>query len=228
MLESEGFVRPGVVIDHGLALSRQDFQSMARMNVGLVWSPRSNISLYGVTTDVLAAKQEGVTTALSPDWSPSGSDGMLEELKYAATWNAGQVSSVFDDSDLVKMATTIPAALAGVGDKIGSLREGFYADVLVIKGEVTLPFHQITHSDPVNVRLVVVNGMPLYGDLDLMNRLLPGNQVESLRICGSDKGLHLNGGGISWKQAVASLNSALNSWGTQLSELFPCQGTNQN
>jgi hypothetical protein len=50
-----------------------------------------------------------VKIALAPDWSPSGSDGMIEELKYAATGNASQVSPVFDNAELAKMATAIPA-----------------------------------------------------------------------------------------------------------------------
>jgi hypothetical protein len=34
---------------------------------------------------------------------------MIEELKYGATWNTSQVPPVFDDTELAKMATAIPA-----------------------------------------------------------------------------------------------------------------------
>src|SRR5207253_1274694 len=42
-----------------------------RSKVGLIWSPRSNIELYGDTTDVRTAKRMCVKIALAPDWSPT-------------------------------------------------------------------------------------------------------------------------------------------------------------
>ncbi len=105
MFKKQGFLRKGVTIIHGVALSKREFKDMAGQGVGLVWSPRSNVELYGFTTDVLAAKNEKVTIALAPDWSPSGSNGMLEEMKYAAVWNAGNIDPdtnkpVFQDSEI--------------------------------------------------------------------------------------------------------------------------------
>ncbi len=76
---NDGFLRPGVSVIHGVALGKDEFKQMATATVGLIWSPRSNIELYGATTDVRSAKDAGVKIALAPDWSPSGSDGLLEE-----------------------------------------------------------------------------------------------------------------------------------------------------
>ncbi len=79
MLAARGFLRPGVVVIHGVALDYDDYLQMAANRVGLVWSPHSNFALYGQTADVAAAKDAGVTIALARDWSPSGSSCMLEE-----------------------------------------------------------------------------------------------------------------------------------------------------
>ena len=49
----------------------------------MVWSPFSNLLLYGGTADVARARQEGVLMALGPDWSPTGSKNLLAELKVA-------------------------------------------------------------------------------------------------------------------------------------------------
>ena len=55
-----------------------------RENSGsMVWSPFSNLLLYGGTSDVARARQEGVVMALGPDWSPTGSKNLLAELKVA-------------------------------------------------------------------------------------------------------------------------------------------------
>jgi 5-methylthioadenosine/S-adenosylhomocysteine deaminase len=82
MFAAHGYLRPGVNIIHGVGLRAGQFQQMTAHGVGLIWSPRSNIELYGTTTDVAAAKSAGVMLALAPDWSPSGSTGMLAELAY--------------------------------------------------------------------------------------------------------------------------------------------------
>jgi 5-methylthioadenosine/S-adenosylhomocysteine deaminase len=230
----DGFLHSGVSVIHGVALGRPEFVQMADASVGLIWSPRSNIELYGSTTDVRSAKQAGVKIALAPDWSPSGSDGLLEELKYAATWNASQVPPVFDDEELVKMATAIPAQLAGLDQRIGSISKGLYADLLLIKKHGVDGYPALLHSSAADVRLVIIGGVPVYGDSDLMSRLLPGRSLESIVICGVPKSLFIQGEqGIpetqkSLKQMSEELTAILAPWGTSLAELAPCVGTNLN
>jgi 5-methylthioadenosine/S-adenosylhomocysteine deaminase len=234
MLERIGLAHSGVSIVHGTALGRAEFREMASRRMGLVWSPRSNVELYGATTDVRTAKEEGVRIALAPDWSPSGSDGMLEELTYAATWNAGQKPPVFDDAELVRMVTSVPAQLAGVDEKIGALKEGLYADILVVGERGDSPYRTLLQSNAKDVRLVLVGGVALYGDLELMERLVPRTQLERATICGKDVALHIETRSTStstvksWKEISASLGAALNAWGSELSEIAVCKGTNRN
>jgi len=73
---------------------------MKSSNVGLIWSPRSNDELYGSTTNIAAARLAKVDIAIAPDWSPSGSAGMLQEMGYA--YRHYGVSS----DELVAMATS--------------------------------------------------------------------------------------------------------------------------
>lgn len=230
----DGFLRPGVSIIHGVAFGKTEFIQMAAASVGLIWSPRSNIELYGATTDVRSAKKAGVKVALAPDWSPSGSDGMIEELNYAANWNALQVPPVFDDAELVRMATVVPARLVGADKQIGSIAKGLYADLLLIRKTGTDPYRALLHLSPTDVRLVMVGGVPIYGDPDLMERLLPGRQLEIVAVCGKSKAIYIEPQkGIpesqkSLAQISEELGSKLASWGTSLAQLAPCQGTNLN
>lgn len=60
-----------------------------------------------------------VTIALAPDWSPTGSAGMLQELLFVADWN--QHNKVFQDGELVEMTTSTPAEIAGLGNELGTL-----------------------------------------------------------------------------------------------------------
>jgi 5-methylthioadenosine/S-adenosylhomocysteine deaminase len=230
----DGFLRAGVSFIHGVAFNAEDFTQMAKAGVGLIWSPRSNIELYGSTTDVHSAKSAGVKMALAPDWSPTGSDGMIEELKYAATWNAAQYPPVFSAAELVNMATVLPAQLAAADKQIGSLAKGMYADLLLIRKRGTDPYQALVQAAPTDVRLVVIGGVPVYGDPDLMDKLLPGRNLERLTVCGVPKALHMEPQpGIpetakTFKQISEELSSKLAEWGTSLSELAPCQGPDLN
>ena len=71
MLKGRGLLRPGVSLIHGVAITPERFREMAANGVGLIWSPRSNVELYGDTANVAAAKAAGVKMALAPDWSPT-------------------------------------------------------------------------------------------------------------------------------------------------------------
>jgi hypothetical protein len=229
MFQSQGMLQKGVSIIHGVALGRSQFKLMASHGVGLIWSPRSNIELYGSTTDVATAKQEGVTIAIAPDWSPSGSDGMIQELKYVATWNEGQNPAVFSDAELVAMATSIPAKLARLDDKIGSIRKGLYADLLLIKKSDVNPLQALLRANPADVRLVIINGVSVYGDNDLMNKFPPRHLLQPLNLCGVDKSLYIEPAPDvpdSWKEMTEYLKGKLNRWGSDLAPLTTCSGTN--
>lgn len=224
MIKAQGFLVPGVSFIHAVALGPAQFQEMASHGVGLIWSPRSNMELYDGTTDVSAAKRAGVTIALSPDWSPSGSDGMIQELKYAAAWNAKHSPKIFEDTELVKMATLYPAQLAGLSDKIGTLTRGRYADLLLVRQNGRDPYAALINASPADIRLVVVGGQPVYGDVDLMEKLVPAGQVESLgSICGKAKALNQGSNPRkTWRETSEQLASALKQWNIRLSDLTEC------
>jgi hypothetical protein len=109
---------PTLIGIHATALTADDFAVLAAHGVGIVWSPLSNLLLYGGTADVAAAQAAGVRVALGGDWSPSGSKNLLGELKAARAAAPEQVRDV----DLIAMATRTPAALLGWKGRSACLR----------------------------------------------------------------------------------------------------------
>ncbi len=190
ILQGRGLLKPGVSVIHATALTPPNFAAMAKAGVGLIWAPRSNIELYGDTTNVAAAKAANVTIAIAPDWSPTGSVGLLGELNYASQWNKTQPSSIFSDRDLVTMATVNPATMVGLQDQIGSLAPSHAADLIVIRdtGKTTGKdaYWTLTHATPEDLELVMIGGQATYGDPQLMHQLFKGPD-ETLHICGVEK-----------------------------------------
>ncbi|WP_437599982.1 DUF4215 domain-containing protein [Sorangium sp. So ce590] len=70
---------------HGIGLTAPDYAAMAAKGTALIWSPRSNITLYGDTAVVTAAARLGVQIALGTDWIATGSMNLLRELRCASS-----------------------------------------------------------------------------------------------------------------------------------------------
>src|SRR5262249_838975 len=118
---------------HCVALTPADFAIMAQRGASMVWSPLSNLLLYGQTADVAAAKRAGLRIGLGADWPTTGSRNLLGELK-AAKAHSDVLGGAFSDEELVAMATVNPARMLGWSRVLGSLEPGKYADVVVFDG----------------------------------------------------------------------------------------------
>lgn len=110
---------------HGVGIPSKDFPDLAKKNIGLIWSPFSNLILYSQTLDVANALKSGVTVALGSDWVPTGTKSVLEEVKVARNYivkdfdkenllaafsgNTGKMEQV--DEQLFKMMTENPAKM---------------------------------------------------------------------------------------------------------------------
>lgn len=182
---------PSLVAIHANGLEPDDFDVLHDNGVGIVWSPLSNLLLYGGTTNVAAAHAKKVPIALGSDWSPSGSRNLLAELKIARIVNAALTPSPFKDRDLVAMATRTPATILGWQDAIGSLAEGQFADLLVVAGTGGDPYDHLLRARERDLALVVVDGVARFGRPALMHALDPGATFEPVRIGGLQRRLHL-------------------------------------
>ena len=116
---------------HGVATNREDYRAIRELDVTLVWSPRSNLALYGETLDIAGALQHDVRIALSTDWSPSGSFNMREEVECARKV-AEQADAGLSSEGLWRMATLHGAYALGVDDEFGAISPGLRADLMLI------------------------------------------------------------------------------------------------
>ena len=165
--------RNGVITDktgivHCLGCSTPQFARMAEVEADLIWSPRSNIDLYGETADVTTAHALGVTIALGVDWTPSGSLNLLGELQCAAHLNDRYYDHAFSDVELVAMATVNGAIAMNLDDQLGRVAPGYLADLAVFSGDRTRPYRALLDAHAQDVRLVIVGGRAIYGDAPLL------------------------------------------------------------
>lgn len=179
---------PSLAGIHCAALQAGDFQVLATNKASMVWSPFSNLLLYGGTADVKAAKAAGVTIGIGPDWAPSGSKNILGELKVAK-WVSDSEGGIFTDVEIVAMATSTAVKILGWQNELGSLESGKRADLVVVEGVGGDPYAQLIAATEKSVRLVVINGTPRYGDPDLMSA--SGGSGETVTIAGRARRMNL-------------------------------------
>jgi 5-methylthioadenosine/S-adenosylhomocysteine deaminase len=218
-LISKGLLTDTTVIIHGNGLEPDDFVAMRAassirldrtgdgLGAKLVWSPLSNLLLYGQTAFVYQALGAGVVVSLGTDWSPSGSRNLLDELKIAdialrdrrllgadrdlvpslsitgKTENARQAAEVALDKLLVEMVTTNPMKTLRWTNEVGSIEPGKFADLVLItktkhpssEDLPDSPYRNLIDATEEDVRLVIVNGEPLSGDVAIMATLKGGD-----------------------------------------------------
>jgi cytosine/adenosine deaminase-related metal-dependent hydrolase len=194
---------------HAAGLLAEDFEVLARHGGSMVWSPLSNLLLYGATARVDAARAAGLRIGLGSDWSPSGSKNLLGELKVAWLVSQHLLGGLFDARDLVAMATREAAAILKWLPALGSLEAGKRADLFVLNGRGGDPYEALIRARETDIRLVMINGVARYGMPALMEDLgAAGDGSEPLSVGGRRRRLNLAQDGGDPDVARSSLREA--------------------
>jgi len=207
-------ISPQLTGIHCAALQPEDFAVMGALGGAMVWSPMSNLLLYGATANIRAAIDAGVRIGIGSDWSPSGSKNLLGELKVA--WLVAQQVGGLTKQDIIAMATRTAARILGWGAALGTLEPGKRADLLVVRGTSADPYDLLIRAKESDISLVVINGVPRFGRNPLMTSL--NAKGESLTIDGEQRMVFLKQdtqdplvGAIKLAQAASALEDALST-----------------
>lgn len=220
-LEKRNFLAPQTVLVHGVALGEKEFARMAPLGAALVWSPRSNFELYGETLDVRGALRHGIPVAIAPDWAPTGSINMLEELRYARDYSRRALGDAIKAKQLFEMATLVPARIAKVDGEIGSLVPGKRADLFLLRNRGADPYETLAAAPVTDIRLVMIEGVPVFGEEDRLGRLRV-TTTEALGICGELRALNVASLADRFSGVVARLAERLQRTNVRLGPLADC------
>ena len=204
---------PELNLVHGVPLGASEYQQMGAVGASLIWSPTSNLLLYGETADVAAAKAAGVNILLAPDWSPSGTKSPLHELKMADWLDENRLGNIFTDYEQVEMVTTNVVDGIGWTSDVGRIQTGLAADLVVIDSFHSNPYRNLIEALDPDVSLTIVGGLPIYGDVNLMTQL-NGDDKEVITWNGMTKALDVTFMGVddgeqTWAEIEAGLEMAL-------------------
>lgn len=212
---------PATNVIHGSALDVDQLHQLADAGSRLVWSPQSNLRLYGQTTLAGEALAAGLPVALGADWLPSGSLSLLHEMKVARRELAQQGHPIAA-ADLVAMVTSVAARVAGLDAHLGVLAPGRVADLVVLERHHPDPYENVCLAEPSWVELVSIGGDITYARADWFEALsgsAQGTTIENLTAWG--KPMRLDTG---FQQAGGSAAPSLSAIRALLTAAYPPVG----
>lgn len=185
-LENIDFFSSHVIAAHVVWATEEEIDILAKRKVGVIHNPTSNTKIASGIAPIAKYLDSGIVVGLGTDGAATNNDlDLWEEMRLAAYL---QKVSTLDPTVLparvvLEMATKRGAEAIGLGDQIGSLREGLRADLIQvgIKNAHQLPMYDVeshlaycTHAS--DVRRVFVDGTCLYDE-----REFSSIDTESLR-----------------------------------------------
>ena len=186
----DGSYRGTGLLIHAVALNDTELIEVADTDSKVVWSPSSNMVLYGQTADIGRMLELGITVGIGPDWTVSGEDELLSEMRFALAWARAEGVAAVTPEALVRMATEDGAEVVGL-PTIGTLEVGQVADIAVFARVGADPYLAVVESRAQDVALVLIDGQAYYGDLAYEMATSVNGECDMIDACGSAKFLCL-------------------------------------
>jgi hypothetical protein len=164
---SADIIAPNLVLIHALGLTEADFDLVAARQAHVVWSPRSNMALYGKTLNITYLLEAGINVALGSDWLPSGSATMSREAVCAFSATQKSLGRDLESKSIWEMMTINAARAAGFEKALGSLEVGKLADIVVFSSGQGDAFSRAIYAPEENIELVIRGGKVLVAAEDL-------------------------------------------------------------
>lgn len=163
VLDRKGGLGEHSVLVHGLAFSDEDIALIAKKGASTVWCADSNIFMYEKTARVKEWLDAGINVCIGTDSPMSGGLNILYELKFDRDLFKKTYGTDLPDKTLVKMVTENPAKAFRM-KKWGQVKAGNIADLTVFRTRHSNPYRSIVMTELEDVLLVVIGGLPVYGD----------------------------------------------------------------
>lgn len=158
------------VLIHGIAFSKQDMQLIKQKKGSMVWCCDSNLFMFNATADIKSIIETGVNACIGTDSPMSGGENLLREIQVGRDYYRKHYGEVLPAKQVLRMVTENPARAFRLYEN-GRLAEDMLADLVVFNNSYDDPYESVANAELEDVRLVVINGLPVYGYADLLPEL---------------------------------------------------------
>jgi len=178
-LEHIGVVGPNVQMAHCIWLNDDEYQVLEDTGTHVLHCPCCNAKLGSGVAKVPEMLERGINVAIGSDGAPSNNNlDMFIEMRAASLLHKLRLGAdAMPAEDVLHMATKGGANALGLGEKLGSLREGCLADIIILDdgGLYTAPIRGFEQDDIIK-RLV-----SSYQSASVQTSIIDGNVIMENR-----------------------------------------------
>ncbi|MFD3156195.1 amidohydrolase [Haloimpatiens sp. FM7330] len=134
LLLDTGIFNSKVVGAHCIHLTDSDINIMKENNVSAVYNPQSNMKLASGMARIVEMNETGINVCIGTDGTSSNNNlNMFEEMETGALLQKLKYNDAtkLDGKTMLKMATINGAKALGI-EKVGMLKEGYKADMIMV------------------------------------------------------------------------------------------------
>ncbi|MFO3667078.1 MULTISPECIES: amidohydrolase family protein [Anaerococcus] len=133
VFEKAGIFKHKTIAAHGIYLTDNDLDIIKENKVSVVHNPSSNLKLKSGFMNLSRLLDKGINVCLGTDSSASNNKlSILREMELAALVSKLYSSRIVTAREILEMATINGAKALGLDDKIGSIKVGKEADLILI------------------------------------------------------------------------------------------------
>ena len=186
----DGFNGVHTILAHCVKLAEDDIEKIQGLDVHISTCPISNLKLGCGIANIQKMLECGINVSLGTDAQGSGSNlDIFETMKFTALLQKGIKENpiILSAYDVMKMATINGAKALCMEDKIGSIREGKRADIIILNMEdvIMKPTNNVISQIVYNAKGSNVDTTIVDGKILMENRVMKNgiNESEIIEKC---------------------------------------------
>lgn len=165
-LDELGYLNNKLILAHGTFIDNPEI--LENKDVSIVTNPISNLNLGCGIADLVRYKKHNINVCLGSDGQGSGNTlNLFRQMSLVANLQKAkyQDPTVMDSYEVLKMATGNGAKALNLDDKIGKIKEGYKADIIILDLDeiCTFPYPElipqiVNNVETSNIVTTIING----------------------------------------------------------------------
>ncbi|MDD2543289.1 MAG: amidohydrolase family protein [Candidatus Cloacimonetes bacterium] len=165
-LEKRNLLRPNTMMIHGIAFDPKQIKRIAEVGATVCWCPGSNYYLIGQTFDIDAALAAGTNVVIGTDSTMSGEINLIAEFAIIR-----EHFPHIELSMLYRMVTENAAKALYLDPAYARLDPDNTRNLLLLDQLEKDPFENLLAMEMPGIKLLIVDGIPRYGDSEYLDLL---------------------------------------------------------